>query len=134
MMELRKAAEEGLIDCIASHHIPQDWDNKTCEFEYAKFGMIGLQTCYAAVMTACPSLTCEQILKLFSSNARKIFGLDSATIKEGNVAELTLFNEEQHTFKKEEIKSKSQNSAFINLSLTGSIAGTVLKGNLILNK
>jgi len=71
---------------------------------------------------------------LFSSNARKIFGLESATIKEGNVAELTLFNEEQHTFKKEEIKSKSQNSAFINLSLTGSIAGTVLKGNLILNK
>ena len=134
MMELREAAKQGLIDCIASHHIPQDWDNKTCEFEYAKFGMIGLQTCYAAVMTACPSLTSEQILKLFSSNARKIFGLDSATIKEGNVAELTLFNEEHHTFKKEEIKSKSQNSAFINLNLTGNIAGTVLKGKLILNK
>jgi dihydroorotase len=113
--------------------MPQDWDNKTCEFEYAKFGMTGLQTAYAAVQTACENLSAEQIAKLFSLNARTIFGLDSAAIAEGRTAELTLFSNEPYTLRKENTKSKSQNSAFMNIALTGSVKGIVSKGNLILN-
>ena len=133
MMALRKAVLNGDIDCIASHHIPQDWDSKTCEFEYAKFGMLGLQTAYAAVKTVLPELSNEQIAELFSLNARKIFKLTDATIKEGNSAELTLFNANKFMLKKENIKSKSYNSAFINVSLQAGVAGIVSKGNLILN-
>lgn len=133
MMALRKAVLDGDIDCIASHHIPQNWDDKVCEFEYAKFGMIGLQTAYAAIRTLLPELSDEQIAKLFSLNARKIFCLNDATIKEDNVAELTLFNNKQSVLKKENIKSKSQNSAFININLHGYAEGIVSKGNLILN-
>jgi dihydroorotase len=133
MLALRKAVSEGLVDCIASHHIPQDWDSKTCEFEYAKFGMIGLQTSYAAVQTACPDLTDGQIAKLFSLNARTIFGLDKATIDEGQAAELTLFSREVFKLDKKNIKSKSQNSAFINVAMSGNVVGILCKGNLILN-
>ena len=118
MMALRDAVLNGDIDCIASHHLPQDWDNKTCEFEYAKSGMIGLQTSYAAVKTVLPQLSAEQTANLFSINARKIFHLNNASIKEGNKAELTLFNNKPFTLKKENIKSKSYNSAFINIHLT----------------
>jgi dihydroorotase len=133
MLALRKAVAEGYIDCIASHHMPQDWDSKTCEFEYARFGMIGLQTAYAAVKTACPELTPEQIAKLFSLNARAIFDLPNTTIAEGKAAELTLFNNKPFSLRKENIKSKSQNSAFINMALTGNVIGIISKGNLILN-
>ena len=133
-MALREAVINGDIDCIASHHIPQDWDSKTCEFEYARFGMIGLQTSYAAVKTVLPQLSEEQTAKLFSTNPRKIFKLNNADIKEGNKAELTLFNNESFTLQKENIKSKSQNSAFINIHLTGNVAGILTKGNLILHK
>jgi len=133
MLALRRAVEEGDIDCIASHHMPQDWDSKTCEFEYAQFGMIGLQTAYAAVQTACPGLSTEQLVKLFSLNARAIFGLDNATIAEGKAAEITLFNKEAFILLKENIKSKSQNSAFIKMALSGKVVGIVSKGNLILN-
>src|SRR5205085_302549 len=42
VLALRQGVEEGIIDCIASHHIPQNLDNKMCEFEYAASGMIGL--------------------------------------------------------------------------------------------
>ena len=134
LMALREAVLNGDIDCIASHHVPQDWDSKICEFEYAKFGMIGLQTSYAAVKTVLPQLSAEQTVKLFSTNARKIFNLNDAEIKEGNKAEFTLFNNDSFTLQKENIKSKSHNSAFINIHLTGDVAGILTKGNLILHK
>lgn len=134
MMALREAVINDDIDCIASHHIPQDWDSKTCEFEYAKIGMIGLQTAYAAVQTVLPELSSEQITNLFSLNARKLFKLNNATIKEGSKAELTLFNTNELILTKEKNKSKSQNSAFINTELQGNVIGIFSKGNLILNK
>ncbi|HYJ62357.1 MAG TPA: dihydroorotase [Parafilimonas sp.] len=133
MMALRDAVLNGDVDCIASHHIPQDWDGKTCEFEYAKFGMIGLQTSYAAVKTVLPQLSAEQTVKLFSTNARRIFNLNDAEIKEGNTAELTIFSNKVFTLQKENIKSKSYNSAFINIPLKASVHGIVTKGRLILD-
>ena len=133
MLSLRQAVKDGYIDCIASHHMPQDWDNKTCEFEYAKPGMIGLQTAYAAVQTVLPELSSTQIANLFSLNARKIFQLNKATIEEGKTAELTLFNTDTFLFTKEKNKSKSQNSAFINIPLNGNVIGIISKRNLILN-
>ena len=133
MLALRQAVKDGYIDCIATHHMPQDWDNKTCEFEYAKSGMIGLQTAYAAVQTILPELSSTQIVHLFSLNARKIFQLNKATIEEGKTAEFTLFSTKTFMFNKEKNKSKSQNSAFINIPLNGNVAGIVSKGNLILN-
>ena len=133
MLALRQAVEDGFVDCITSHHLPQDWDDKTCEFEYAKPGMIGLQTAYAAVQTVLPSLSAEKIAMLFSVNARKIFRLHETKIEEGKQAELTIFNTSNFNLKKEDIKSKSQNSAFINVPLHGNVIGIVSKGSLILN-
>ena len=134
MMALRAAVQNGLVDCIASHHLPQDWDNKTCEFEYAKNGMTGLQTVYAAVQTVLPELSPAGIAALFSTNARKIFALPFATINEGSAAEITIFDSTGKTlFNKEEIKSKSYNSAFIGKELSGKVIGTFNKGSLFLN-
>jgi dihydroorotase len=133
MMALRDAVMNGDIDCIASHHLPQVWDDKTCEFEYAKPGMIGLQTAYAAVRTVLPELSSLQIAALFSINARKIFGLDKAVINVGNKAEFTLFNAGEYVFNQEKNKSRSKNSPFINRTLQGNVDGIFSKGKLILN-
>ncbi|QEC66686.1 dihydroorotase [Panacibacter ginsenosidivorans] len=134
MMNLREAVKNGLVDCIASHHIPQDWDNKTCEFEYAKNGMVGLQTAYTAVQTAIPELSTGNIAGLFATNARNIFSLPPATINEGSIAELTIFSKEgKNIFNKEQIKSKSYNSAFVDRELNGEVLGIFNKNQLLLN-
>ena len=112
MMALRKAVNEGNIDCIASHHLPQDWDSKTCEFEYAKPGMIGLETMFAVLNTlGCPVNT---FVEMQSVNARKIFGLLVPEIKEGEPAVPSLFNPDAaFVYEEKNIQSRSKNSPFI---------------------
>jgi dihydroorotase len=135
MLALREGVKNGWVDCIASHHIPQNWDGKTCEFEYAKNGMIGLQTAFAVVNTAIPGLMADKIAGLFSLNARRIFNLPVPAIEEGAVAELTFYNaQETFVLQKQNILSKSQNTPFIQVPLTGKVVGIAAKGITVLNK
>jgi dihydroorotase len=128
---LRAGVLDGTIDCIASHHAPQDWDHKVCEFEYADFGNIGLQTTYGALEQTVKGLTPVQIANLLSGNARQIFGLATATIQVGQPAELTIFNRTENTLlTTENNKSKSSNSAFMNQPLIGKVIATIYKGIL----
>lgn len=131
MMALRAAVKNGQIDCIASHHIPQDWDHKTCEFEYAAYGMIGLQTVLPALVESVPGLTHDQIVSLLSINARNIFGLAQTHIQEGAKAEITLFSTvKSGKLTQETLKSKSNNSAFLNKEMKGVVIATIHKGQL----
>ncbi|MCG7751537.1 dihydroorotase [Flavihumibacter cheonanensis] len=131
---LKKAVLEGWIDCIATHHQPHDYDAKILEFEYAKFGMIGLESSYSVVKKALPELKEEQLVKLFSLNARTIFNLPEAIIKEGTCADLTLFQPDQeYEFSRAMIRSKCSNSPFIGQQFKGKVVGTILGTKISLN-
>lgn len=134
MMLLREAVKQGWIDCIATHHLPQNTDAKVLEFEYAKFGMIGLESCFAAVQTAIPDLAPDQLAKLFSINARRIFKLPEARIAAGEPASLTLYlPSRQIRFEASMIQSKSANSAFMGKSLNGQVAAIIQGQHFIHN-
>ena len=125
---LRNAVIDGTVDCIASHHIPQHYDDKVCEFEYAKPGMIGLQTSFAVVNTVLPQLSIERLVQLFSFNARSIFHLPTGRIEEGSNAEFTLFSKDENTvFTTDTSRSKSFNAPFLNMPLKGKIKGIIGK-------
>lgn len=128
---LVEAVENGVVDCISSHHMPQDWDGKTIEFENAKAGIASIETTFAAVLEKIPNLSTERIAALFSTNARNIFNLDAATIKEGTIAELTLFSTQLSTqMKFSDSKSKSANSPFWDILLKGKVTATLVKGKI----
>ncbi|MBD0332108.1 MAG: dihydroorotase [Chitinophagaceae bacterium] len=132
--ELRKAVLDGTIDCIASHHFPQHKDNKDVEFEYAKEGMINLQTCFATITSCLPELQPQRLVELFSNNPRKIFGIAETTIREKERASLSLFLlNKPWLVEVSNIKSKSANTPFSGMQLTGYPVGIINKDRVILN-
>lgn len=135
MLALRQGVEDAVIDCIATHHMPQDWDNKTCEFEYAKPGMIGLETCFSIINTILPNVSAERLADLLGNNAREIFSLNKHPVNINSVADLTLFERDiEYNFDITSIRSKSNNTPFINKHLKGKVIGTINKDKLYLNK
>ena len=132
MMAIRKALLDGTIDCIASHHLPQHWDNKTCEFEYAKHGMLALETMFAVVSAI--GLPAEDFVQMQTVNVRNIFNMPIPEIKEGEAATLTLFlPDTEFVFEESMIKSKSKNSPFIGKKLKGKVVGIINKSTIHLN-
>lgn len=132
---LLKAVADGTVDCIATHHFPQNWDSKTCEFEYAKEGMIGLETMFGVLgKTVIAHWSLEKCIDALSVMPRTIFGLPVPEIKEGAAANITLFNAAaEYVFEESMIRSKSKNSPFIGKELKGKVIGIINKGKIVLN-
>jgi len=125
---LIKGVKDGTIDCISSHHTPQHKDAKICEFEYAGFGIVGLESLYGVLNSI--GLTEEEILNSICYNPRKIFGLETA-LTIGNIADLTIYNaDENYDFLHHHLKSKSSNSPYLGKELKGKIIATLLGNQL----
>jgi dihydroorotase len=132
---LRTAVLEGLIDAIASHHFPQEFDGKTVEFEYARPGMSSLETVYPVLRTRLQELTPERTVDLLSNGPRRLFGLEQISLKEGLEASLTFFDPAGKTLLQTgDTKSRSKNNPFIGRTLEGRVIGTLTGGRLHLNQ
>ncbi|MEN2487449.1 dihydroorotase [Flavobacterium sp. B11] len=119
---------DGTIDMITSDHNPIDIEFKKMEFDTAKNGTIGLESAFGALLTVLPVETI--VAKLTA--ARNVFGLQNNIIEEGAKANLTLFTTEgKSTFTKENILSKSKNSAFLGTELKGSVYGILNQNQLV---
>ncbi|WP_264564995.1 dihydroorotase [Flavobacterium sp. N3904] len=120
---------DGTIDLITSDHNPIDIEHKKMEFDLAKNGTIGLESAFGALMTVLPL---ETIIDKFTIG-KAIFSISNPIISEGEIANITLFNPEgASVFTKENILSKSKNSAFLGTNLKGKVYGIFNQGKLIL--
>lgn len=123
---LIKGIEDGTIDCIASHHFPQDWDAKQVEFEYANDGMISLQTMLPMLLSVSDKISIEQWIHLLTDGPRSILGLPKPIIAEKEAACVTIFNPTlKWTYNDISNQSKSANSPLWNQELTGKVLATI---------
>jgi dihydroorotase len=123
-LALIQAIKDGTIDCVTTHHTPQHIDAKVCEFEYAGYGMLGLETAFGILGNL--GLSLDQILNVLCNHPRKIFGLASG-IEKGSSADLTFFAPSgEKVAVKEDVQSRSSNSPYIGMKLKGLVVGTLL--------
>lgn len=119
---LWEGLSDGTIDCIVSDHQPQDIESKDLEFDLAAFGVIALETAFSAVITQNKILPLEQLIEKLTDNPREILGISSTPIKEGNLVNITVWdNKKEWVYTEKNILSKSKNSPFIGMTLQGKV-------------
>jgi dihydroorotase len=124
-----------VIDVVCSDHTPQDIENKQCEFDHAKFGIINLQTSFAAMNTALNGkITLAELVATITTNPRNILKLDVPKLEVGEPANLTLFSPTTPTtLETSDIVSKSKNTPLVGKKLLGKVYGIVNQNKLVLN-
>ena len=126
---LLSGVKDGTIDVITSDHNPIDIEHKRMEFDLAKFGTIGIESAFGALMTVLPL---DAVIEKLTSG-RAVFGIPEPKIAEGNNANLTFFNPEPTwQFTGGDILSKSKNSAFIGMKMKGKIYGILNRNKSVL--
>jgi len=135
-LELVKAIKSGVIDCIASDHAPHTRDEKDKEFEYAPFGVIGMETSFPVIFEKLVNkniISIKRLIELFSTNPAKILNLkDKGIIKPGISADITIINpERKFKIKEDFFYSKANNSPFIGWEGKGVVEYTIFEGRIV---
>ena len=128
---LIKGLKDGTIDMIVSDHNPIDIENKNVEFENGYYGTIGLESLFGSVRQ---KLELEEIIDCLTIKPKQRFDLPLSVIENEAKANLTLFDPNaEYVFEKNNILSKSKNSAFLGKSLKGKVYGIVSNNKIVLN-
>jgi len=130
-----KGIKDGTIDCIATDHAPHVDDSKKLEFDYASFGIVGLET---AVSLALDRLVHEgvidivRLVEMFSVHPTEILGIPGGELKEGSAADITILDFNRSiTVDKEKFQSKSRNTPFNGMTLKGTPVMTIVNGAIV---
>lgn len=137
--EDRQALLEGLADdtltVIATDHAPHTTTSKMVEFDYAPFGIIGLET---AFQICCTELYHKGVLSLphliskLTRGPAEVLGLDIGNLKIGNPADITILDiDRENVIDPATFKSKSRNTPFGGYKAKGCVAGTLVNGKFV---
>jgi dihydroorotase len=133
--EIIQGLLDGTIDCIASDHAPHALHEKDVEFEIAPNGIIGLETSLALSLTNLVHknyLSLSQLIEKLSTNPRKVLGFDPISIRDGEEANLTIFDpEEEWLVDVVNFKSKAVNTPYNDMKLKGKPKYAINNGEMI---
>lgn len=131
---LIEGLKNGTIDCIATDHAPHTIEEKETTFNDAAFGMIGLESCFAAVnkiLVKKNKMSLLTLIQKLSTNPRKIMGIEADLFKEGSSAQITILDPDlKWTFSLDSVYSKSINSPFLNQELIGKVKFVLSKNRI----
>jgi dihydroorotase len=136
IMALRNALKEGIIDVIATDHAPHTEDEKNVEFDFAPFGINGLETAVSLILDQCVNsgiISIQKCIELFSTNPALILGLKSkGKIQIGADADITILNlHKEIVIDKNKFQSKSRNTPFHGWKLKGTPVMTIVDGKIV---
>jgi dihydroorotase len=123
---------DGTIEILCSDHAPHCDYEKEVEFDYAPFGITGLETELAlSLMQLYHSkrLSLPDLIARFTVNPAKLLGLNKGSLQAGADGDVTVFNPDiLWQFDKATSASKSSNSPFYGWTLKGKAVATIVGG------
>lgn len=126
---------DGTIEILGSDHAPHCDFQKEVEFDYAPFGITGLETELALCLMQLyhtKRLTLSNIIEKFTVNPAALLNLKKGTLNEGADADVTVFDPDlEWTFTREATASKSTNSPFYGWPLRGRAIMTIVAGRVV---
>ena len=131
---------DGTLEILASDHAPHSAHEKDVEFDYAPFGITGLETELALSLTQLyhnKHLSLSELIAKYTINPAKLLNLAKGTLTIGADADITVFDPDtQWVFDVKSSSSKSSNSPFNGWTLKGRPTLTIVDGKVInrLNK
>ena len=134
---LIKGLSEDILEVISTDHAPHSEEEKSKGFEGSPFGIVGLETSVGLTVTKLVKpgyITLKQMVEKMSYNPAKILGIDKGTLKEGSVADITIFDaDEEYIVDKKDFESKGKNTPFDGYKLFGKVKYTILDGEIVYN-
>lgn len=125
---------DGSLDAIATDHAPHTAEEKEAEFDRAPFGIIGLETALGLSVQALVRpgrLSAGDLVRKLAVNPRRILGLPGQRLEVDRVADLTVWNPDvRWRVSPEDLHSRSANTPFLGVELTGRAVMTVSQGKV----
>jgi dihydroorotase len=138
----RQAILEGLKDdtltVLATDHAPHAPEKKERELDQAPNGILGLETFLPLCVTHLIEpghLTWPRMLAKMTCNPAAVLGIDRGTLQQGRPADVTIIDPKvKWEIDKTESKSKSRNTPFHGVAVTGRAVATIVGGSVKMNR
>ncbi|MDB6063935.1 MAG: pyrC [Pedosphaera sp.] len=135
----REAILEGIVDgtieILGSDHAPHCDYEKEVEFDYAPFGITGLETELALSLMQLvhtKRLSLAELIRKFTVAPAELLRLSKGTLKAGADADVTVFDPEREwVFERKASVSKSYNNPFYGWPLKGKAVMTIVGGKMV---
>jgi len=126
---------DGTIEVICSDHAPHCDYEKEVEFDYAPFGITGLETELALSLMQLyhtGRMKLPDVIARFTTGPAKLLKLAKGTLKAGADADITVIDpDEEWVFERRDSLSKSKNTPFHGWTLKGRAVMTVVGGEIV---
>ncbi len=133
---IKEGLADGTIDVIATDHAPHTAEEKAVEYQYAPFGLVGLETAVGLVFTelvATGILTAAQAVAKMSINPAKILSLQGGMLTVGAPADITVIDTElTEKVDPAQFAGKAKNTPFAGKTLKGLPVMTIVDGKIVM--
>jgi dihydroorotase len=130
---LKQGLKDGTIDVIATDHAPHALDEKSGEFDYAPFGVVGMETALGLTLKLVDEgvLSLSEAVRKLTHNPASVLRLQKGTLAAGSDADITIIDPNMEwTVDAAQFKSKSKNTPFNGWKLKGRAVQTIVGGKI----
>jgi dihydroorotase len=129
---------DGTLEIIGSDHAPHCGFQKEVEFDYAPFGITGLETELSLSLMQLyhtGKLPLIKLLEKLTAGPARLLKISKGTLGIGADGDVTIFDPDRRwVYDRKDTESKSQNSPFHGWAMRGKAVATIVAGKIVWNE